>query len=55
MTLHSIRRGAATFVAGTSTSARERLKDYGRWNSAAFRRYVANPASCPSYEALSAL
>lgn len=52
MTLHGIRRGAATFVAAASPSARERLKDYGRWNSAAFRRYIANPASCPIYEAL---
>lgn len=51
MTLHGIRRGAATFVAGISPSARDRLKDYGRWNSGAFRRYVANPASCPIYEA----
>lgn len=51
MTLHGIRRGAATFVAGASSSARDRLKDYGRWNSAAFRRYIANPASCPIYEA----
>lgn len=52
MTLHGIRRGAATFIAAASAPARDRLKDYGRWNSAVFRRYIANPVSCPIYEAL---
>lgn len=55
MTLHGIRRGAATFVAAASPSARDRLKDYGRWSSGAFRRYIANPASCPIYEAFATI
>lgn len=55
MTLHGIRSGALTYLAANSPSARDRLKDYGRWSSGAFRRYIANPSSCPIYEALATI
>lgn len=50
--LHGIRRGAATYIAGKSSQARKKLKDYGRWNSAVYRRYIADPATCPVFKAI---
>lgn len=51
--LHGLRRGAATYIAGASTQARDRLKAYGRWSSNVFLNYVEDPTACPVYEALS--
>lgn len=51
--LHGLRRGAATHVATSSTQARDRLKEYGRWSSKAYLNYIEDPSACPVYEALS--
>lgn len=51
--LHGLRRGAATYAAATSNQARDRLKEYGRWSSTAYLKYIEDPTSCPVYQALS--
>lgn len=53
--LHGLRRGAATYIASRSTRARDRLQEYGRWRSNAYRQYIDDPAACPIYEAFKKL
>lgn len=50
--MHGLRRGGATFIASASQEARLKLKEYGRWRSTAYRKYISNYKACPVFEAL---
>lgn len=55
MRLHGLRRGGATYIAGSSPQARSQLQRYGRWKSNVYDKYIGDPATSSVYEALSML
>lgn len=53
--MHRLRRGGATHIATFSPAARQQLPMYGRWKSAAYEKYIADPKGSHVYQAMSRL
>lgn len=51
--MHGLRRGGATLIATLSTAGRAELQQYGRWQSQAYQRYIADPTASTAYRTMS--